>query len=57
VNLPETKPRLTFKKQFVIPEPYRAWCHVCERGFMSLEELTQHDRENINIHERKQSRD
>jgi hypothetical protein len=27
---------------FVIPAPYKAWCHLCNTGFMSLEECAQH---------------
>jgi len=56
VNLPETKPRLTFKKQFVIPAPYRAWCHLCNRGFVSIEEALKNDRESVPLHERLQIR-
>jgi hypothetical protein len=56
MNLPETKPRLTFKKQFVIPAPYRAWCHLCNRGFVSIEEALKHDRESVPLHERLQIR-
>jgi hypothetical protein len=28
--------------QFIIPPPYRAWCHHCDKGFMSIEELMKH---------------
>jgi hypothetical protein len=38
--------------QFKIPAPFRAWCHRCDRGFMSLEELTDHDRDALNEHRR-----
>ncbi len=41
--------------QFVIPEPFKAWCHQCQgemsvpgvqgQGFASLEELQQHTAE------------
>ena len=40
--------------QFQIPAPYRAWCHLCQgeetvagipgAGFMTLDELTEHDK-------------
>jgi hypothetical protein len=29
-------------EQFKIPPPYRAWCHQCNRGFKSIEELQDH---------------
>jgi hypothetical protein len=44
------KPLLKLHPQFKIPEPYRAWCHPCNQGFMSIEELQAHDREKINAH-------
>jgi hypothetical protein len=28
--------------QFTIPPPYRAWCHHCNKGFISIEELQEH---------------
>jgi len=43
------KPKLTLHKQFVIPAPFRAWCHPCDRGFMSLSELTVHRNSNEHI--------
>lgn len=54
MNLPDIKPRLTLTNQFVIPAPYRAWCHLCERGFLSLTESQTHDRASIRVHEVKQ---
>lgn len=54
VELKEIKPRLTLTNQFVIPAPYRAWCHLCERGFLSLTESQKHDREAVHEHEVKQ---
>lgn len=30
--------------QFEIPKPWRCWCHACEKGFMSIEELQKHDK-------------
>lgn len=55
MDLKEIKPLLTRATltQFVIPSPYRAWCHLCERGFMSLDDLVTHDRENLNEHRKK----
>jgi predicted amidophosphoribosyltransferase len=35
--------------QFVIPVPYRAWCHHCERGFATLEKLVEHVHETRNV--------
>ena len=29
-------------EQFKIPEPFRAWCHECNIGFMTIEDLEQH---------------
>lgn len=40
--LPEIKPLLTLKVQYRIPAPYRAWCHVCNNGFMFIDELAAH---------------
>jgi hypothetical protein len=37
-----TKPRSEQSEQseqFQIPAPYRVWCHECNRGFMSIEEM------------------
>lgn len=39
------------QEQFVIPAPYRVWCHRCEKGFMSIEEAQQHERENMRVHQ------
>lgn len=36
---------LTQTQQFKIPTPYRAWCHPCNQGFMSIAELQTHDHE------------
>jgi hypothetical protein len=36
---------------FVIPAPYRAWCHPCKQGFMSIAELSEHNRTHINKHQ------
>jgi hypothetical protein len=30
---------------FVIPAPFKAWCHICETGYMSIDELTQHKKD------------
>ena len=46
------KPRLTLTKQFDIPEPYRAWCHLCDKGFMSIDEIQDHNRDSVNEHQR-----
>jgi hypothetical protein len=37
--------------QFVIPFPYRVWCHVCQIGFMAIEESQKHDRDNLRTHQ------
>jgi hypothetical protein len=37
----DVKPRLMLRTQFTIPTPHRAWCHDCNRGFASLEEMTE----------------
>jgi hypothetical protein len=41
-----------YKPSFILPKPYRGWCHKCDIGFMSLDELTKHF---IQIHEGKQN--
>jgi hypothetical protein len=48
---PKLKVPLT--PQFLIPAPYRAWCHACNMGFMTLEESQKHDRDKINEHQRR----
>jgi len=40
------------KEQFKIPFPYVGWCHICEVGFMSLKEMGEHDKANLNKHQR-----
>lgn len=37
---------------FVIPTPFRAWCHLCNAGFMSLDDLMKHEKESLNIHQK-----
>jgi hypothetical protein len=37
--------------EFVIPKPYRGWCHVCKQGFMTVEETVKHNHENLNKHQ------
>jgi hypothetical protein len=37
--------------QFVIPKPYVAWCHLCQEGFMSIDDSAKHDREKRNKHQ------
>ncbi len=32
-----------YKPDFIIPPPFHAWCHQCNKGFMSIDELTKHD--------------
>jgi hypothetical protein len=39
------------ESQFVIPAPYRAWCHLCEKGFMTIDDIVKHDRENRPRHQ------
>jgi len=46
------KPLLKLQPQFIIPPPFKAWCHLCVLGFMTLEESQKHDRENLNLHQR-----
>jgi hypothetical protein len=46
------KPLLKLRPQFVIPEPFRAYCHGCKQGFLTLEDLAAHDREHIIQHQR-----
>ena len=36
--------------QFQIPEPYRAWCHLCSVGFLTEAEAQQHDKDNLERH-------
>ena len=36
---------------FVIPEQYRAWCNLCDKGFKSIDELQKHDRDNLYKHQ------
>jgi hypothetical protein len=35
---------------FQIPPPYQAWCHLCNKGFMSMDELLKHNADNVNHH-------
>lgn len=37
--------------QFVIPPPYKVWCHLCNEGFMTMEDGQKHDKENLNKHQ------
>lgn len=55
MDLKEIKPQLTRATftQFKIPAPYVAWCHLCERGFMSIDEIADHDRTKLREHRRK----
>lgn len=43
----QIKPLLTlgFDRDAYIPPPYRAWCHRCKIGFLSLEECMDHVKE------------
>ena len=34
----------TCDPDFKIPPPFRAWCHVCNTGFMSIDELQSHNK-------------
>ena len=52
MTFPEFEPILTLTNQFVIPPPYRAWCHSCERGFETLEDLMKHQSEALELHRR-----
>lgn len=44
------------KEQFVIPEPYKTWCNLCNQGFMSIDELTAHNKSKIVNHQTKNER-
>jgi hypothetical protein len=44
--------KLGFTEPFKIPEPFRAWCHYCNRGFLTQEELDKHNADNLNNHRR-----
>lgn len=35
---------------FVIPAPFRAWCHICKTGFMTINDLTEHTKEQHRIY-------
>jgi hypothetical protein len=35
-----------------IPEPYRAWCHLCAKGFMTIDEIQQHNRDSVVQHQK-----
>ena len=39
-------------KQFEIPKGFVAWCHLCNQGFKTIDEITKHDREKVNDHKR-----
>jgi|SRR5580692_1354201 hypothetical protein len=39
------------ENQFQIPKPFVAWCHLCEKGFMSIDDITKHDLENRPRHQ------
>lgn len=45
------KLKLSMTPQFVIPPPFRVWCHACQMGFMSIDEAQKHDRENLAKHQ------
>jgi hypothetical protein len=38
----EEKRNEMIAEQFKIPEPFKAWCHACQKGFMSIKELQDH---------------
>ena len=31
-----------YEPPFIIPPPYHAWCHPCNKGFMSIDDLQKH---------------
>lgn len=37
------KPFMTLREQFKIPAPFKTWCHCCNTGFMSIDEMTAHN--------------
>ncbi len=46
------KPHIKLAPQFVIPEPYRAWCFLCGVGFLTIEDITKHNANSVNEHQR-----
>lgn len=37
---------------FKIPEPYKAWCHLCNQGFTNIYELGRHNYEMLREHQK-----
>jgi hypothetical protein len=35
---------ISYKPEFVIPAPFRVWCHQCNTGIMSINDVAEHDR-------------
>lgn len=47
----------SYVPDFVIPKPYRAFCHPCNMSFPTIEELQKHTKDNKNnTHERNKER-
>lgn len=38
--------------QFMLVPPIRAYCHLCNLGFLSLDELLLHNREKVGVHQK-----
>ena len=45
------KPIVRLQTQFKIPAPYRAWCHACSEGFVSIDKLIEHNKDKIPHHQ------
>ena len=48
----EAEMTILWQQQFKIPEPYRAWCHLCNQGFAGIDEIQKHDRDKKAEHQR-----
>lgn len=45
MTFPDLIPLLTMTNQFQIPAGFRAYCHICETPFPTLEKLHEHDKQ------------
>lgn len=46
------KPLVRLQVQFKIPAPYAAWCHACSEGFMTIDDLMEHNNKKLRQHQR-----